>query len=93
MVRFLTLNLRNKVNASEKQSKNAIYSRPVSTPYYFETIGIKSRKLKISKWKIKVYFTTCIQKHIAHQTTKIKKGGEKGKKTVERKCERYSTED
>lgn len=24
-------------------------------------------------------FTTCIQKHIAHQTTKIKKG-EKGKK-------------
>lgn len=24
-------------------------------------------------------FTTCIQKHIAHQTTKIKKGG-KGKK-------------
>lgn len=60
---------------------------------YFQTIGIKSRKLKISKWKIKVYFTTCIQKHIAHQTTKIKKGGEKRKKRVERKCERYSTED
>lgn len=25
-------------------------------------------------------FTTCIQKHIAHQTTKIKKGGGGGKK-------------
>lgn len=39
-------------------------------------------------------FTTCIQKHIAHQTTKIKKEGKKrGKKEVGRKCERYSTED
>lgn len=27
-------------------------------------------------------FTTCIQKHIAHQTTKIKKGGKKEKKRV-----------
>lgn len=25
-------------------------------------------------------FTTCIQKHIAHQTTKIKKGGKKEKR-------------
>lgn len=38
-------------------------------------------------------FTTCIQKHIAHQTTKIKKKkkkkGEKRKKNKKRK--RYST--
>lgn len=41
-------------------------------------------------------FTTCIQKHIAHQTTKIKKkgGGEKKEKKKEKgKRKRYSTED
>lgn len=40
-------------------------------------------------------FTTCIQKHIAHQTTKIKKKkrGGGGEKRGKRKCERYSTGD
>lgn len=34
-------------------------------------------------------FTTCIQKHIAHQTTKIKKKN----KNKNKKKKRYSTED
>lgn len=42
-------------------------------------------------------FTTCIQKHIAHQTTKIKLKKEKKKKNGagrgDKKRKRYSTED
>lgn len=97
MIKWLDFNTR-----SEKQNKcfwkaikECYLFSACKYSYRFETIGITSRKLKISKWKIKVYFTTCIQKHIAHQTTKIKKRGEekKKKKKVERKCEKYSTED
>lgn len=69
----------------KKQSE--YYSRPLGRSNYFSTVGLKSRKLKISKWKIKSLFTTCIQKHIAHQTikTKKKKKRKKRKKGEKRK--------
>jgi hypothetical protein len=60
------------------------YSKPVSSSNYFVTIGIKSRKLKISKWKIKVYLLPAY-KNILH----IKQPKERKKK----KGERYSTGD
>ena len=69
----------------KKQSE--YYSRPLGRSNYFSTVGLKIRKLKISKWKIKSLFTTCIQKHIAHQTikTKKKKKRKKRKKGEKRK--------
>ena len=69
----------------KKQSE--YYSRPLGRSNYFSKVGLKIRKLKISKWKIKSLFTTCIQKHIAHQTikTKKKKKRKKRKKGEKRK--------
>ena len=59
------------------------YSRPISSSNYFVTVGIKSRKLKISKWKIKVYLLPAY-KNILH----IKQPKSKKKKKKKRKKEK-----
>lgn len=79
----------------KKQSE--YYSRPLSRSNYFSTVGIKSRKLKISKWKIKVYLLPAY-KNILHikqpkSKKKKKKKGKKKEKGGKKKRKRYSTED
>lgn len=54
------------------------YSRPISSSNYFATVGIKSRKLKISKWKIKVYLLPAYKNILHIKQPKSKK--EKRKK-------------
>lgn len=58
------------------------YSRPISSSNYFATVGIKSRKLKISKWKIKVYLLPAYKNILHIKQPKSKKRKRKKKKKV-----------
>lgn len=62
--------------------KSNYYSRPLSRSNYFSTVGIKSRKLKIGKWKIKVYLLPAYKNilHIKQPKSKKKKNNKKKKK-------------
>lgn len=71
------------------KKQSGYYSRPLSSSNYFATVGIKSRKLKISNWKIKVYLLPAYKNILHIKQPKSKK--EKRKKV--RKGKVYSTED
>lgn len=55
------------------KKQSGYYSRPLSSSNYFATVGIKSRKLKISKWKIKVYLLPAYKNILHIKQPKLKK--------------------
>lgn len=62
-----------------KMPSGYYYSRPISSSNYFVTIVIKSRKLKISIWKIKVYLLPAYKNILHIKQPKLKKKGKRKK--------------
>lgn len=67
------------------KKQSGYYSRPISNSNFLATVGIKSRKLKISKWKIKVYLLPAYKNILHIKQPKSKKGGKKGGEKREKK--------